>query len=508
MINYTLAIIFYQTTIDMKAANNLLSINWGKALTFSLVFFTVSCISESDIHPPATEIHHDIITIQQTENQLNADILLEDFSKLFAKSLHDPNLRTAIRDEALKMYDGDYNILFKTFIYHQISTNYVVKNLLSDIYLSDISQIRSDEANADKWMNHLTEIYPNLQISVPVNIDKWDVETFIPPVTFLTDDFDEAEQFEIMAFDADGNAFMINTLDEPDFPVVVISRSERVDKFGNFIHEADEIYSISLRNDFLSNSNVVTAIPAVPSELSVVHGNANQLILTWNDVANEASHQIFRSTGSGFALHAATEANNYSFIDTGVAGQKYFYQVRAFNSEGYSAWSNIVSTFASGRNDGESLKMKRMRFTKSALQAVESWVAGAPEIRIRIATGSPTSALVVFTSGKLEPKKRNDIKDKWWNKEVNLLDSWNMGNYGSVVTIDFSEEDWILVSNREYTFRTYYEDKSGNSTIKSGMSIQIKNQRSVDPIASEAIFWWQPKDMIYTQNGFSWQFVH
>ena len=85
-----------------------------------------------------------------------------------------------------------------------------------------------------------------------------------------------------------------------------------------------------------------------PTTLAATTPTTNQISLTWNDNSTgETGYYIERKIGVGgtFAVVATTGANVTSYQDKGlVDGTNYYYQVRAFNSFGNSAYSNQSNT--------------------------------------------------------------------------------------------------------------------------------------------------------------------
>jgi C1A family cysteine protease len=91
--------------------------------------------------------------------------------------------------------------------------------------------------------------------------------------------------------------------------------------------------------------NASTA-PAAPSNLSATAVSSSQINLSWIDNANnETGYKIERSLdGATWAQIATAAANATSYSDTGMAASTtFFYQVRATNSVGDSAYSNVAS---------------------------------------------------------------------------------------------------------------------------------------------------------------------
>jgi len=87
--------------------------------------------------------------------------------------------------------------------------------------------------------------------------------------------------------------------------------------------------------------------PAAPSNLAAAMSGTN-VSLSWHDnAANETQFFVERCQGAGcgtFGPVGATGANENGWTDYGTAaGQSYTYRVRAWNSNGYSGYSNTAS---------------------------------------------------------------------------------------------------------------------------------------------------------------------
>jgi serine protease AprX len=86
--------------------------------------------------------------------------------------------------------------------------------------------------------------------------------------------------------------------------------------------------------------------PAAPTNLVATPISSSQISLSWTDNSNnESGFQIQRSSdGATFGLIATLGANVTTYTDNGrTAGTTYYYRVRAFNSRGNSALSNVAS---------------------------------------------------------------------------------------------------------------------------------------------------------------------
>jgi peptidyl-Asp metalloendopeptidase len=93
---------------------------------------------------------------------------------------------------------------------------------------------------------------------------------------------------------------------------------------------------------------------AAPTNLMATATGVRTIALNWTDnSAGESGFQIERSVnGRGFSRIATVGANLTSFSQSGLRrGRTYSYRVRAYNSSGYSAYSNIAGATALGARD-------------------------------------------------------------------------------------------------------------------------------------------------------------
>jgi hypothetical protein len=432
--------------------------------------------------------------------------LIASYAYLLAKSLKDNELRGIIKREAELMFDGDYDILSDKL------ESIVLKNKGISVKEFMFKTSKKEITNDGEDLSELIKkVHPNLQVSVPVHCANWDTKTYVPKVAYLPCNYDEQKADKIIAYDHKGNLHTFSPDIEPSRPVIVVSRSERVTSQGHLRYnnnwETADLSQNTFNKHHKNTSKSEKNIQSYPSCLHVKHGNAYSVILQWQDIENELSYEIWRMLqgDSQFLKLATTNKNENIYIDKKMqAGIKAWYKVRSINPSGYSSWSPIMSITPSERNYNEFLKIKRMKFSASALKAVEKWPSGAPEIRLRIVKGAFDKAITVSTISILEPARRSDINNQWWNKKVNIF-PWLTDLYGPVLTFDWREED--PVDNVDFTIAGFYEDKTDNGTMKIGGSIEFKDNSGADHIGTTTVVWWQEKDHIYELSGFQWQFT-
>jgi len=107
----------------------------------------------------------------------------------------------------------------------------------------------------------------------------------------------------------------------------------------------DSAYS----NTAEATTQVTQTVPAAPSNLVATAVSTSQINLSWTDNANnEQGFKIERCQGNSCTnfvqIAQVAVANTTSYSDTGLASNtRYRYRVRAYNSVGNSAYSNIAT---------------------------------------------------------------------------------------------------------------------------------------------------------------------
>jgi hypothetical protein len=154
---------------------------------------------------------------------------MQDVAMMVAGALNDVEVRRAIKAEALKQFDGDYDILYSRFAGFAFPNGEKFSDKLAKSFA--LANGRTTGEAAAK-LKHISAILPLLNLSVPVNIDKWDVESSRPLVVFRPVDFSEKTTKTVKAIDGKGNMVTLNTDVAPAEPVIVVGLNERVDDKG------------------------------------------------------------------------------------------------------------------------------------------------------------------------------------------------------------------------------------------------------------------------------------
>lgn len=142
----------------------------------------------------------------------------EEFAKMLAATLKDKEVRKFLKDEANKKFDGDFDILFSK----------IAKNEISGFSME--SKMKSNEKKGSSSFLSATKNV-KLNISIPVLIEKWDDKKQIPLVAVAVNAEEDTKY--IKAFDHTGKVYLIDNINEPNLPVIVIGENERMDFESN-----------------------------------------------------------------------------------------------------------------------------------------------------------------------------------------------------------------------------------------------------------------------------------
>ena len=127
-----------------------------------------SCDDKSNLEPSPKRV------ITPTLGEIINSNELDEIAKALAASMGDESVRTLIKTEALRKFDGDFDILYQSIKERQVGGN-TLNAVLNE-------NGRKDGASRTVPIAQLAAQIPLLNISVPVNIEKWNTGSFEPLV--------------------------------------------------------------------------------------------------------------------------------------------------------------------------------------------------------------------------------------------------------------------------------------------------------------------------------------
>ena len=178
-----------------------------------------------------------------------------------------------------------------------------------------------------------------------------------------------------------------------------------------------------------------------PSNLKATAVSDSQINLNWTDRSdNEKGFIIERRISSGsYAEIASLEPDTTAFADTGLlSGVTYSYRVKAYNDEGESAYSNVVSLSTGEAVPDEPGNLKATAVTSTRIDLTwtdRSYNEKGFKIERRTSSGSYSQIAAVganatsYTSSGLEPGTRyyyrvcayNDAGSSAYSNEANAI---------------------------------------------------------------------------------------
>lgn len=318
---------------------------------------------------------------EKKEVLMKIDQDIDFIAKQLASSLNEKEIRQFIKNEALKKFDGDFDILYKD-AKSKIVNGKTFQNHLAGTGTTSLSTTKSMSSTPEqsKKLESIGNYVPLLNIAVPVNIEKWDTENFTPLVAVRPIGYNEKTTDKIKAYDTEGNIHWLNAKEQPDFPVIVIGLNERTIE--------------------TANGNVVL----------------------------KSSNSSFTKIAKNKATQPGTKAEYYEDPN-----------------DGGSSGGGGGPTSNTGKHHINGCYEYLTGINCTDIDQYEGWIAGAPELRLRIfyadfqnSTFDDAKEISIL----MEPNQRSDVNNTWWELGTSQqLWTWNYQNTGISQLYSWYEED-------------------------------------------------------------------
>ncbi len=243
---------------------------------------------------------------------------------------------------------NDEEVLLSTFKQKTITDNsevielgkYVTKRIKKNVNNGSF-KVKSNNIDYDQFIDSITSLYPDLVISIPINIEKISMG-IKPHILYIPEDFDDCKFDSIQAINPLGEIEMLSLKEKPEFPVIVIKMQEKVSGESLKTEVKQKV-----KND---NLDIV---------LSSTTNNAG-VNITWIKDADVQSYKLYRykrtvlngTDNEGFEfVRSFTNNDNSSYVDfvqySTIPKNTYYslYKMEVTYNNGYS------NTFYSSSND-------------------------------------------------------------------------------------------------------------------------------------------------------------
>ena len=160
---------------------------------------------------------------------------------------------------------------------------------------------------------------------------------------------------------------------------------------------------LSAYSNVVSGQAKVTPKPSAPVVKIGNSSTSGKPMLTWNAVSGATSYKVYRATSQNGTYSLLGTVTATSYTNTGAkAGTTYYYKVKAVNSAGESAYSNIVSgqTKSTGQTAVTTLTMGHSSVSGKP-QLTWKEVSGAASYKVYRATTKNGAYSVINTTKAL-----------------------------------------------------------------------------------------------------------
>lgn len=390
---------------------------------FACFFLLISC--KKEIGPRE-------ILQEETDLEKSWNNTVRSVAKDVSLKLNNIAFRKMLKHEVMLNFDGDANILLSSmvsripkYLKYESDKNALTRSGSSGDFISKLNFDIIREA---------AKRFPQMQIAVQTEAEKWDPNTFIPGVVFLTSDYDEKGKPDVKGFDANQNPISVSTKSDPDVNYVVISINERT------LITDDNV--VRLRTSYCPVEPIVMSasynpeqtpnlVPPEEDDCDCVGGGGDG----GGGGGSGSSHPQYNGIGQDGPLPTLIGSEMGTIVPPSGGGFYRLSSVGAFNG---------ITTYR------KNFKHEKMRFIRcDNIGDIEGWPAGRPEIRMHVFEQNvlnPSENLQIFKE-EFRPKRKRDIDGTWWDAEGVTMHLWDYEGTGTKASFAYYEYDPVLIPN-------------------------------------------------------------
>lgn len=353
----------------------------------NIFFMLATCTAMACCFSSCEKVHEEIPDRGNTmiSEMSEYDIDMKDFAKAVHLAIvNNGDLRERISSEALKQFDGDYDVLLTTISCQTVQVDdamlktktgndeMTVKELL-DSYYDSFTETKS----ANSIIEELQNKYPDLQVSVPVHAEEWDPETYIPVVAFRPSDYDDATVETIPGYDSEGNYIDVDAINIPEDPVIVIGLNERIGTGDGMTADTANITYPPVT--IIDGGNVHPVSPSAPYGLNA-QPTENSIFLSWEQNGEPNTYYVYRKAQNETEyakIGTISGADNKSYEDRNLSPSMYYsyYVTSAYVSVTRTSGLNPVKIIVSESDPSSSVLVQAPEIP-DALSHFEARLAG------------------------------------------------------------------------------------------------------------------------------------
>ena len=331
-----------------------------------------------------------------------------------------------VKEEALKRFDGDVNVLLTDLLPQTIEKQ--TKSGKEEISIKEyltlfLPKTKSGESNL---LEALQEMNPTLQVAIPVHSEDWDGVS-VPKIAFVPENNVESERKPIPAIDENGKWISMSATQEPNEPVIVLSLNERV----------------PVINDSLIIKPTIVTQPSAPTNLTAnVYGDVIEMVWDKNNQVT-GGYYLYRKSlyDDSFQKIATIKANTASYADFNlVACQYYRYYVTAYNVGKTSSNNSLISYLESDPSNEINVQAPNI---PSPFSKLDVFCQG-PGVEIRWSMDNYPNSTTVL---------------EWMDPSVSI-------NYSPLVECPASQNQYTYIPSnkgRKHVYKGYRKNGIGNS---------------------------------------------